>query len=177
MKPRGMLMIEHRLIERMIDIIEAETFKIEKGRIIDEFTIDSIIDFMNFYADATHHGKEEDILFSRLENNEMSPEDLKLMQQLIEEHKFARNITADIVKAQEKYFLGQDTTDTIITSFNTFVAFYPKHVQKEDEMFFPNSEKYFSDSEMDAMLREFEEFDRTMIHKKYKSLVEQFEKK
>ncbi|MEN6385101.1 MAG: hemerythrin domain-containing protein [Phycisphaerales bacterium] len=177
MKPRGMLMTEHRLIEKMIDIIQAETLKIQKGKVLDEFLINSVVDFMRFYADATHHGKEEDILFSMLENKDMSSEDSKLMNDLIEEHRFARHATEDIIRAEKLYFQGEDTIGIIITTFNAFAVFYPKHVQKEEENFFPNSEIYFSEQELESMIRKFHDFDKGMIHKKYKSLVEDLQNK
>lgn len=58
---------------------------------------------------------------------------------------------------------------------NILIDFYPKHIKKEDDIFFPNSEKYFSEDELEAMLKEFWEFDKTMIHEKYKLVVEQLE--
>ena len=39
-------------------------------------------------------------------------------------------------------------------------------------MFFPNTEKYFSADELDAMLKEFWELDKKIIHEKYNSLYE-----
>ena len=39
-------------------------------------------------------------------------------------------------------------------------------------MFFPNTEKYFSDAELDDILNDFWEFDRKMIHEKYNRLYE-----
>jgi hypothetical protein len=42
-------------------------------------------------------------------------------------------------------------------------------------VFFPSSRNYFTDEEDQAMLAEFWEFDRNMIHEKYKSLVDGFE--
>jgi hemerythrin-like domain-containing protein len=53
--------------------------------------------------------------------------------------------------------------------------FYPKHIEKEDKVFFPASRAYFSDEEDQAMLAEFLEFDRKMIHEKYQSVVETLE--
>jgi len=53
--------------------------------------------------------------------------------------------------------------------------FYPKHIEKEDKVFFPSSRNYYKDKDDQAMLAEFWEFDRKMIHEKYKSLVEGFE--
>jgi hypothetical protein len=42
--------------------------------------------------------------------------------------------------------------------------------------FFTASRTYFSDEEDKAMLAEFWEFDRKMIHEKYKSVVEGLQK-
>jgi len=66
MLPIGPLMIEHRLIEKMIKVIqkEVETWKRE-DRINPEF-VDAAVDFIRVYADKCHHGKEEDILFREL---------------------------------------------------------------------------------------------------------------
>jgi len=43
-------------------------------------------------------------------------------------------------------------------------------------VFFPSSRAYFTDEEDQAMLAEFMEFDQKMIHEKYKSVVEKFER-
>jgi hemerythrin-like domain-containing protein len=48
-------------------------------------------------------------------------------------------------------------------------------IEKEDKVFFSASRAYFSDEEDQAMLAEFWEFDRKMIHKKYQSVVETLE--
>jgi len=45
------------------------------------------------------------------------------------------------------------------------------HIEKEDKRFFHPIMNYFSRQEMDAMLQEFEEFDRKVIHEKYADLV------
>lgn len=175
MKPRGMLMTEHRLIERLLAVIEKELIIIEKSRIINDVVIHCIVDFMKIYADVNHHGKEEDILFAALAKKEMSVEDSKMMQELMDEHKFCRKATNDIVHAKEQFLRGEDTIGIIITTFSTLVRFYPQHIQKEDEIFFPDSEIYLTDEELDGMIEKFHNFDSMMIHKKYKLLVEQLE--
>jgi hemerythrin-like domain-containing protein len=63
----------------------------------------------------------------------------------------------------------------IVSKLRTLVEFYPKHIEKEDKVFFPASRAYFTNEEDQAMLEEFWEFDRKMIHEKYKSLVEGLE--
>lgn len=63
----------------------------------------------------------------------------------------------------------------IAGQFQTLVGFYPRHIEKEDKVFFPSSRAYFTGEEDQAMLAEFWEFDRKMIHEKYKVVVEGME--
>jgi hemerythrin-like domain-containing protein len=176
MKPRGPLMIEHRLIERMLELVREEIRQIEVRNAADPVFIDAAVDFMRFYADRTHHGKEEDILFRVLAAKKMSPADTNIMNELIEEHKYGRQQVKELVDAKQAYLQGdRDSLKTIAEQFTALVQFYPKHITKEDQVFFPASEAYLSPEEQEAMLQEFWEFDKKMIHEKYRSVVEQLE--
>jgi len=57
------------------------------------------------------------------------------------------------------------------------VNFYPEHIKKEDKQFFIPVMSYFSTEEQEKMLQEFWEFDRTLIHEKYKKVVDQLSNK
>ena len=176
MQARAPLMIEHRLIERMLSIIENAALKIEAKHMVDPVFVDTAVDFIHMYADRTHHGKEEDILFRKLKNKPLSDEDRRVMKELIEEHVFGRLTTKSLVAANTRYRNGDETALAEITDkLKTLIEFYPKHIEKEDKVFFPASRAYFTDEEDQAMLAEFWEFDRKMIHEKYKSVVEGLE--
>jgi hemerythrin-like domain-containing protein len=60
----------------------------------------------------------------------------------------------------------------------TLVEFYSKHIEKENKAFFLAVRAYFNftEDEDQAMLSKFWEFDRQMIHDKYKAMVEGLEK-
>ena len=177
MQARGPLMIEHRLIERMISVIKDALLQIEVNHRTDPVFIDIAVDFIRIYADRTHHGKEEDILFRELSKRSVSAEDKNVMEELIEEHIFGRQTTKALVEANTRYRNGDESALADISSkLQTLVEFYPKHIEKEDKIFFPASRVYFTDQEDQAMLAEFWEFDRKMIHEKYKSVVEGLEK-
>lgn len=172
MKPRGPLMIEHRLIEKMLKVIQNQISVIEKQKRVDPVFIDTVVDFVKTYADRTHHGKEEGILFRHLLMKNMTPEDEKVMAELIEDHKLGRQVTKNLVQAGNDYRNGRlEAIQTIIENLSTLVDFYPKHIIKEDKVFFPNTENCFSLEEQENMLNEFWEFDRKMIHEKYTSLL------
>jgi hemerythrin-like domain-containing protein len=176
MQARGPLMIEHRLIERMISLIKDALAQIEATRKVDPVFVDTAVDFIRIYADRTHHGKEEDILFRDLRKRSLSAEDQRIMKELIEEHIFGRQTTKALVEANTRYRNGDESAlAEIAGSLQTLVEFYPKHIEKEDKIFFPASRAYFTDEEDQAMLAEFWEFDRKMIHDKYRSVVEGLE--
>jgi len=176
MQARGPLMIEHRLIERMLSAIRDVLAKIESEHSVDPVLVDIAVDFIRVYADRTHHGKEEDILFRELTNKALSSEDRRVMNELIEEHVFGRQATKALVDANTRYRNGDEAALTeIADKLKTLIEFYPRHIEKEDKVFFPSSRTYFTDKEDQAMLAEFWEFDRKMIHEKYKSIVEEFE--
>ena len=176
MQARGPLMIEHRLIERMLSIIKNVLDEIESKHIVDPIFVDTAVDFIRVYADRTHHGKEEDILFRELNDKPLSAEDSQIMKELIEEHVFGRQTTKALVEANTRYRNGDEMALTdIANNFKTLIEFYPRHIEKEDKVFFPSSKNYFTDEEDQAMLAKFWEFDRKMIHEKYKNVVEGFE--
>ena len=74
MKPIGPLMREHRLIEKMLSSVMRHIDQAEKNRKINPLVIDIAVDFIRIYADRTHHGKEEEILFRDLAKKNLTPE-------------------------------------------------------------------------------------------------------
>jgi hemerythrin-like domain-containing protein len=176
MQARGPLMVEHRLIERMILVINRSLAKIEAEHKVDPDFIDKAVDFIRVYADQTHHGKEEDILFRELDKKPLSDKDRKIMEELIEEHVFGRSTTRALVEANNRFRNGDITAlEEIAANLKILIEFYPRHIEKEDKVFFPSVRIYFTEEEDQAMLAEFREFDQMMIHELYNSLVAGFE--
>lgn len=177
MKPIGPLMREHRLIEKMLASFARRIDEIEKSKKADSLVIDVAVDFIRTYADRTHHGKEEQILFRDLAKKELTPELNKIMLELIEEHVWGRKTTAMLVAAKEKYLSGDESKlAEIIDLARALTNFYPKHIEKEDKHFFYPCQEYFTKEEQEKMLAEFREFDRQMIHEKYNKVFEEYHK-
>ncbi len=177
MKPRGPLMIEHRLIEKVLSVAGRELEAIGSGKNVDPLFIDTIVDFIRMYADRTHHGKEEDILFKALEGKKLDRKDDEMMRDLIGEHVSSRRVVGELVAANAALRGGDSAGRVIIAEkLSYLVNFYPVHIEKEDKFFFPDTERYFSDEELDSMLRDFWEFDKKMIHEKYQAVYESLKK-
>ncbi|MCK9431938.1 MAG: hemerythrin domain-containing protein [Candidatus Omnitrophica bacterium] len=179
MLPVGQLMIEHRLIERLIKVWEDEALRIKGCAGIDQDLFGKAIDFMIHYADRCHHGKEEDILFKALNSKPLSAELRNILDELIREHEIARKALRDLAAAKERCASGSGDAalNDFIRSLKVITGLYPRHIEKEDKRFFLPCMEYFSAEEKDRMLEEFREFDRNLIHERYKFLVAGIESK
>jgi hemerythrin-like domain-containing protein len=172
MMPIAPMMIEHRLIERMIDVMKEELDRLQRKNEVSPFFIETAVDFIRTYADRCHHGKEEDILFRDLKKKNLSQEHERIMNELIEEHIWGRKTTGRLVEANDRYLNGDDKAiEAIIDCVRSLAEFYPKHIEKEDKHFFIPVMEYFSKEEQDAMLQEGYEFDKKLIHEKYENVV------
>ncbi|MGE5309100.1 MAG: hemerythrin domain-containing protein [Deltaproteobacteria bacterium] len=173
MLPIGVLMIEHRLIERMIWLMQTEYNKIRGKGVPDQKFLESAIDFMRNYADRCHHGKEEDVLFRELKSKPLSPEHQKTMQELIGDHVHMRELLDGLDRARRE-FCGGDygVILEIGGKLGVLVDLYPCHIEKEDKHFFLPSMEYFTEEEKAGMLRAFDEFDKNLFKEKYARVVE-----
>ena len=131
--PIGPLMTEHRLIERMIALMEKELERIEKEKRANFDFVDVAVDFIRTYADRLHHGKEEDILFRDLKTRKLEALHKKIMDELIEEHRIGRAMVKELVEANNRYKGGDENAlEAITRCLQDLVNFYPQHIEKED---------------------------------------------
>lgn len=174
--PAGPLMAEHRVIERMLAILEAQLGVMAETRTVDPTVIDTAVDFIRTYADRCHHGKEEDILFRRLADKPLDDELAEVMAGLVKDHVRGRSMTRGLIEANTRYRSGDvAAVDEIESCVHGLMEFYPVHIEKEDRHFFKPCLEYFTDAEKEALLADFEEFDRALIHEKYRGIVESLE--
>jgi hemerythrin-like domain-containing protein len=174
MKPIAPLMIEHRLIERMVGVMEDYMASRQASKKVNPAFIDMVCDFFRTYGDRTHHGKEEDILFAALAKKNLSGDHRNMLNRLIDEHVQARKMIAQLAQSKEECVKGNESAcRDIMNSLKAITVLYRKHIELEDKHFFIPCLKYFTKDEMDAMLSDMWEYDRSMIHVKYKEVVGQ----
>ncbi len=168
---------EHRVIERIIPVLIKGAATMASSEKVDVVFIDRITDFFRSYSDRCHHGKEEDILFRALAEKQLSPRHRKSMNDLAEEHVYIRKQIAQLALQKEAFLHGNKTGVTgAVGVLNSLAAFYPKHIDKEDNHFFTPAMDYLSAAEQDGIIRQFAEFDRKLFQEKYAALVEEMEK-
>lgn len=174
--PIDLLMKEHRLIERFINLLKKETDRMVQTEQVNSDLIIAAVDFLRTYADRCHHGKEEGILFKALAEKRLSVADRRVMRELIAEHVYARKKVNNLEKAKESYVKSEaGSLKDIVQLVIDLIEFYPMHINREDKQFFYSSTEYFSRQEQEEMLQEFWDFDRNLVHAKYQQITERME--
>lgn len=170
MMPIGPLMIEHRLIDRFVSLMDIELRNISETRQPDIALLDATAGFFRDFVDPVHHGKEEDILFRDLGAKQLAEEHRLLMDELIAEHGIGRAGVAQLVEATNAHRDGRvDAVREVEATLRKLVDLYKAHIQKEDKRFFFPAMGYFSKQEQDAMIQKMCELDRKAMLDKYRN--------
>ncbi|MRR17461.1 MAG: cation-binding protein [Deltaproteobacteria bacterium] len=164
------LMEEHRVIKDTLAVFNAESAQIMELQQVDLFAIETSIDFIRTYTDLVHHGKEENILFREIQKKSLADNVANVMKELMDEHKYARGIVRKWMATTENYFAGKESSQGTIDCLQELAAFYPRHIGKEDNLFFKPILQYFTPHEQDDMIREFADFEHNVLGWKYRKL-------
>jgi len=163
------LMEEHRVIKDTLDVFEAEIAQIKEQKQVDLFAVETSIDFVRTYTDLVHQGKE-DILFRKLLTKKLADEPVKMLNELIEEHKYSRTIISKWMMAAEGYFDRKDTPQGVIDCLQELTTFYPRHLAKENKFFSGPVLASLTQEEQNDLIREFGEFELSVLAWKYRKV-------
>ncbi len=98
------------------------------------------------------------------------------LHELLKEHALARRLTSQLAATGETHSTGnKECLEAIYAHLEALKKLYPAHTEKEDRHFFIPCMEYFTKQEQDLMLQEFYEFDRRLIHDRYRTVVENLE--
>jgi len=133
--PTGVLREEHQLILTVLDVLQQVLEKGESG----EWDIDSMeecVVFFRLFADACHHGKEEDLLFPELESRGMSKEEGPIAVMLAE-HRKGRALVARMAEAvtAEREERGSRLAE-FDSAARGYIELLRGHIFKEDNVLF-----------------------------------------
>lgn len=176
MKPSDILSREHRVIEQVLDCLEKMATQGEDSGQLDGQSIEEALDFFRNFADRCHHGKEEDLLFRDLESKPLEAPLKGILHELIQEHVLGRQMVGKLAEAGERYHEGDpEVLGVIEQQIAALIDFYPRHIEKEDRHFFVPVMDCFTKKELANLLDRFHEFDRQLIHERYRQVVSTWE--
>ncbi|HEX9185856.1 MAG TPA: hemerythrin domain-containing protein [Vicinamibacteria bacterium] len=156
------LMNEHRLIERVLGSLETFGLEVEKGLQPDRAAIAAYGAFFREFADAAHHGKEEDVLFQRMTERGF-PRERGPVAVMLHEHMVGRgHVSALRQVGGAPGPVSAIESQVVVESASAFVPLLRAHIQKEDRILYPMALRLLTGPELDAMEAEFEALDARM---------------
>ena len=176
-KPIDVLMNEHRLIEQVLGSLESCAVAVEGGVAVERPLVADYAAFFRGFADACHHGKEEDILFQRMIERGFPVEGGPLAVMLHEHEEGRARVSAMSQIGTGEGALDDRETSTLLTSAHEFVPLLRQHILKEDRILYPMALRLLTGPELDAMEADFDAFAKRLAgdgtEDRLRSLAEQ----
>lgn len=176
MKPIDLLVSEHRLIERVIRMLEQERNSMLSTGRTDIILMDRGVEFFESYALKTHQEKEETLLFDMLERHPLSGEERSLLDELRADHVFLSETLEALARARDDYLrMEKGTTEMILVQLDELIGFYPVHFKKEEDRLFPLVGARLTEDEERELLDQFHKHDKERIHAMFQAIVSHLE--
>ena len=177
-----LMMDEHQVILRMLDVIRTACIEVMNGAEIDYNDFEDMMDFVKNYADDHHHGKEEKYLFK-----EMTDRLVKIGQNLITngmlvEHDFGRFYMQELRAALQRVKEGdQDSKVDVIANAVSYTHLLRRHIGKEDQVVYTYAAKNLPAEVMEEVNRKSTELEEAAnikgTQQRYLDMVERLEQK
>jgi hemerythrin-like domain-containing protein len=173
------LVDEHRLILRMITLLERNASSAAEGSFTDwQFFLDGV-DFIRNYADRFHHAKEEDVLFEALVKNGM-PREHSPVAAMLMEHDQGRAYVKGMENAALAALAGQAGREKeLAENALAYTALLREHISKEDGILYPLAERVIPEGLRDDVLKGYQAAEaRTAVDfsDRYRTIVESYER-
>jgi len=135
------LMSEHRLIERALDALVAFADEVGRKTTDDKDELARFVTFIREFADAHHHGKEEDLLFTAMVEAGF-PRHGGPVAVMLMEHDQGRALVRELaaLAAQDAPW-SPDDRQALAGAAHGFAGLLHAHIHKEDAILYPMAEQ------------------------------------
>ncbi len=176
MRPTEILSAEHRVIERVLDCLDRIAARATEREVLDVRSTQNVLRVLRTFADACHHGKEEKLLFPRMEARGM-PRHVGPLAVMLEEHELGRRAVRALTEAVEAVMGGNKAGIALFAHHaREFTDLLRDHIAKEDEILFPMAESMFTAEDRAQLLKAFESVEHDDVgpgvHEEMLALVE-----
>ena len=171
---------DHRVIEKMLNVLEVVSKKIEQGEELSAETLKKASDFIRNFADNYHHGKEEDILFRTMEERGFPREGGPIAMMLVE-HDEGRGYARALAEGIEKYASGDSSAKkTVAENARNYAGLLAQHIQKEDNILYMMADNILPEALQRELLNRFDIVEKEKLgegkRQYYVNLVDELEK-
>jgi hemerythrin-like domain-containing protein len=157
MDPFATLNDEHRLIERVISALLSYAERIDHGA--DPADLGRFVGLISGFADARHHGKEEDILFEAMMAAGF-PRDAGPIGMMLFEHEQGRGFVATLLDCAGRAgaWTAQDRA-RIKEAAQGYAELLRQHIAKEDMVLYPMARRALPQEVVTLMEARFDELE------------------
>ncbi len=171
---------DHRIIEKMLNVLEVVSNKIEQGEEVPVDILKKATDFIRNFADSYHHGKEEDLLFKTMEEKGFPREGGPIGMMLIE-HDEGRDYVRALAEGIEKYASGDTSAKkTIVENARNYAGLLAPHIQKEDNILYMMADNIIPEPLQRELLNRFDRVEKEKLgegrRQYYINLADELEK-
>ena len=171
---------EHRVIERMLAVIDAAAYRQKLGRDLPPQFFPRVVNFVRNFADRCHHGKEEDNLFPAMEKRGIPGHDGPIGVMLVE-HDRGRLYVREMDEAGHRFESGDlAAVKVAVENAVGYSELLRDHIYKEDTILYKMADQVFTAADQKELLEKFEEVEKERIgvgkHAEYLKLVEDLER-
>jgi len=154
------LMKEHRLIERVLDAMEAWIKTVGHGNWADDKEeLAGFVTFIREFTDAYHHRKEEDVLFVAMVDHGF-PRKQGPVAVLLHEHDLGRSLASTLHGlARQLSPWSEEDRRTLTSTTREYVSLLRRHIQKEDKVLYPMADARLPDPIKEEIFRRFKRFE------------------
>lgn len=160
MGPIERMVAEHRVIESVLDALAAYGAAIGRGEAVDRERLGGFVTFIRGYADAIHHGKEEQIVFAALRRHGVPPALAPRLSAILRDHETARLLTTDMDSIDKRAgpWSEKDRAE-LVRAVRDYVSLLRRHIRDEDKAVFPQTAAALPDKVMHKVAAACERFD------------------
>ncbi|MCC6406130.1 MAG: hemerythrin domain-containing protein [Planctomycetes bacterium] len=161
MKPTDILSAEHRVIEVVLDALEHLIVDTRRTGVLELESAKSALKFIRTFADRCHHGKEEDLLFTKIYERGM-PRGVGPVAVMLDEHELGRRYVRDMLAAVDAFERGDHAAARPFADHAAdYVELLRDHIAKEDGVLFPMAEAMLRDEDRAQLVAAFQRFEIT----------------
>lgn len=145
--------------------------------------LQSAIEFIRHYADQHHHGKEEQLLFQKMQQHLGVAAEKLVRHGMLVEHDLARLYVSEWETALREYEKSQSEESKldIITYASGYTKLLSRHIDREDTVVYTFARRELSDEVLSALHQATAQFEdnaaKAQVQKKYLALLEELEKR
>lgn len=168
---------EHDAILRMLDATEETARQLAANEPVEPRILDGLLEFFRLFADKCHHGKEEDLLFPKLQEKGM-PRNMGPIGVMLIEHDQGRALIRQMSDAAADYKQGRaSAAGRWVDAARGYTILLREHIAKENEVLFVMAERMLTPEEQQELSAQFERVEREKMgagtHERLHALMDQ----